>query len=335
MADVFEVDGCAEAEGRRLLTTAFETAPAGGGLAGAGLLRQVRRQAVRSRRARVLAPAGAVAALGGAAAALALTLTATVAGAPSAFAAVTAAAAKTSAESFQFTAVQSTRASAPAPTPVAAPAKIPDGWLRERLIGAFAPARGVGEESSAATPDRQVVFAGGHVYAPTPSYDKSAHGKPWLELLAWPQSAPASGILTPHGFADGQPVDPARLLALLKSITTVHAAGPASGPGWTGTKYTFTVGYRPGQSYPAYTGTVYVDTSGLVRRLVTKYDIYFLKWGSHHPVPVPITEDLTFSDFGCPVTVTPPPASQVDDLGQGIGAYENFIDAYMNALRGF
>src|ERR1700685_690273 len=71
MEDVREVDACAEAEGRLLLATAFETATAGDGLAGstlagAELLRRVRRRTTRQRRARALVPTGAVAALGGA-----------------------------------------------------------------------------------------------------------------------------------------------------------------------------------------------------------------------------------------------------------------------------
>ena len=54
MEDVREVDACVVAEGRRLLATAYETAPAGDGLAGSGtagaeLLRRVRRRATRRR----------------------------------------------------------------------------------------------------------------------------------------------------------------------------------------------------------------------------------------------------------------------------------------------
>jgi hypothetical protein len=81
-----------------------------------------------------------------------------------------------------------------------------------------------------------------------------------------------------------------------------------------------------------YTGTVYVDTKGLVRRLVTKFDSYVVKDSHRRLFTVHITDDVTFSGFGRPVTVTPPPASRVDDLGQGIGAYDNFIDAYASAL---
>jgi hypothetical protein len=96
---MIELDEGTEADGRRLLTTAFGAAGPGADAddiaRGADLLRQVRRRTARQRRTRrALVPAGAVTALAGAAAA-AVTLTATVASAPSAAAAVTAAAAKT------------------------------------------------------------------------------------------------------------------------------------------------------------------------------------------------------------------------------------------------
>ena len=69
--------------------------------------------------------------------------------------------------------------------------------------------------------------------------------------------------------------------------------GPASGPGWTGTKYAFTI--RAGKNGPvAVSGTVDVDKQGLVRDLVQTTTL--------QPVPgepgVTFTDDVTFSDFG-------------------------------------
>src|ERR1700733_13136330 len=206
MEDVQEVDAYAVAEGRRLLATAFETAPAGDGLAGSGLagaelLRRVRRRTTRQRRARALLPAGAVAALGGAAA-LAVTLTATVASAPSAFAAGSAAAAKTSAESFRVTMHGTSNELGST-----------SHW---EVTGAFAPSRGVGEEvvnSGKIT----VRYVGKHIYQKVQNLPGA--GKPWDEFKVWPMTP--TEIATSPQFGGEQAADPGILLSLLKSAGTV------------------------------------------------------------------------------------------------------------------
>jgi len=277
MDNVHELDGCDEAEGQRLLTAAFETVPAGEAPAGE-LLRQVRRHDKARRRVRTLVPAGAVAALGGAAA-VAVTLTATVAAAPSAFAAVTAAAAKTSAESFHVTVQQSTVAGSPS-----------GAVSSVRMAGAFDPSHGLGEETASSGTVSQVRYLGKHVYARFTKPNPLSHGKPWLESVNI-----------------GTPFDPGTFLAQLeKANTVVDDEGPASGPGWTGTKYAFVI--RAGKNGPvAVSGTLYVDEQGLVRHLVQTTTL--------QPVPGEpwerFTDDVTFGDFGVSVPVTAPPASQV------------------------
>lgn len=287
MEDVQELDGCAEAEGRRLLTAAFETAPvgeglAGSGLAGAELLRRVRRRSKARRRARALVPAGAVAALGGAAA-LGVTLTATVASAPSAFAAVTAAAAKTSAESFQVT-VQGSM-----------------GSQHILVTGEFNPAQRIGEETG---PDGlQFVYTGQHLYAHFANGIPGAPGKTWLELPELP-----STTATPIKLLTGSPLsvaqaNPQSLLAMLESVGSVKDEGPASGPGWTGTEYSFTVTPSGPIHGGTVIGTVDVDQQGRVLDLAATVPV--------QPGNTGITVNMTFSDFGVPVSVTPPPASLV------------------------
>ena len=103
-------------------------------------------------------------------------------------------------------------------------------------------------------------------------------------------------------------VTPQNLLTLLKSTSTVHDDGPVSGPGWTGTRYSFsaTAKYDPFQSVR---GTVYVDQQGQVRRLVVTS--VFRKDISSVTGIDSTTSDITFSDFGLRVSVTAPPASQV------------------------
>ena len=233
MEDVQEIDGHVEAEVRRLLATAFETAPGVHRQAGAELLRGVRRRTSRQRRARALVPAGAVAALGGAAAA-AVTLTATVASAPSAFAAVTAAATKTSAESFRVTAetFQATRHGANGETFPA---------VTMKATGEFAPSHGLGRElvldglgeqlTPGHTAKYQLLFIGTDLYlhSTVPNFTRAA-ANPWVEGKVWPQAVSESAVSPQFDVMD--PADPGALLSLLKSAGTV-TDGPASGPGWT------------------------------------------------------------------------------------------------------
>jgi hypothetical protein len=290
--------------------------------AGIDLLRGVRerqapaRQAQSLHRTRALVSAGAVTVVG-AAAALGLTLTATVASAPSAFAAVTAAAAKTAAESFTFSIDMTAVASS-------GNVSVSPG----QLIGAFDPANGAGELSTPATPGRQVLFAGGHWYSPVPPDATFAHGKPWVELLSWP--ALPSAVTVPGGFEDGKPIEPAELLALLKSVATVQAAGPASGPGWSGTKYTFTIAPTTQGGPTTTTGTVYVDSQGRVRRLDRVTVQRVSVDGSQRSITM--TDDVRFGGFDRPVKVATPSASQVYNLGQGPVGFDRFVDAYQYAV---
>jgi hypothetical protein len=267
---------------------------------GIDLLRGVReRQAPAWRpqsryRMRALVSAAAVAVVGGGAV-LAATLTATVATAPSAFAAVTAAAAKTSTESFRVSMnITATERSVQGTTRL--------DW---RVTGESDPSHGVGQETilSKATLSKEpleIRFIGQDIYvkvhAPT-------IGKPWAEAARWPRLTARQLVVTPD-FGSQEAVDPGALLALLKSAGTVTDEGPASGPGWTGTKYGFTVAASGGVS--SATGTAYVDSQGEVRRLLTV--ITLQTGGGYHSTS---TEDISFSDFGAAVSVTAPPASQV------------------------
>ena len=91
-----------------------------------------------------------------------------------------------------------------------------------------------------------------------------------------------------------------KILAEIKEEATVTVAGPASGPGWTGTRYAFSAP-KSGLS-----GTVTVDQQGRARALVQTIRT------PSAVNPFVMTQVLTFSDFGAPVTV--PPASGSDIL---------------------
>jgi hypothetical protein len=295
----------ADEDVRTLLRTGSSDLPPG-----IDLLRGVRdRQAPARRRARyrtrALVSAGAVALAAGGTV-LATTLTATVATAPPAFAAVTAAAAKTSAEGFHMTMKGVT--TEPVPRGRGATLVLPWG-----ITGEFDPSRDVGEETITLIhgPKTQVIYVGQQMYVHTdapqtknpPASGPGADPKPWIELAIWPRQS-ATAIAVSPDFAQ-QSVYPAALLGLLKSVGTVTDEGPASGPHWTGTKYGFSV-TAPKDTAGA-SGTVDVDGKGQVRRMLVT--LTFAVGGG---VQFTCTEDVEYSDYGVPVTVTVPPASQVD-----------------------
>jgi hypothetical protein len=195
-----------------------------------------------------------------------------------------------------------------------------------REEGAFDPLRHIGEETLLLHPELPAVseirYIGKYVYeyltAPGPGV---SDGKSWDEMLAPPPSFPSrnnNSSVIQNGLADlpndvmGGPVNPYNLLTVLKSLGTVHEDGPLSGLGWTGTRYSFNATVEDfiaasNTTRPA-RGTVYVDQQGRVRRFVltTVVQPPFRDLES-------ITTDVTFSDFGAPVSVTVPPANQVDN----------------------
>jgi hypothetical protein len=282
---------------------------------GIDLLRGLRdRQAPARRRSRyrmrALVSAGAVTVAGGGLV-LATTLTATVASAPPALAAVTAAAAKTSAEGFHMTMKAVT--TEPVPRGKGSTLVLPWG-----ITGEFDPSRNVTEETitSNHTPT-QVLYVGQQMYVHTdapqtknpPASGPQPETKPWVELAIWPRQSAIAIAVSPD-FAQ-QSVNPTALLRLLKSVGTVTDEGPASGPHWTGTKYGFSV-TAPKDTAGA-SGTVDVDGKGQIRRMLVT-----LTFAAGGGVQFTCTEDVEYSDFGAPVTVTVPPASQVDRLrGRG------------------
>jgi hypothetical protein len=140
-------------------------------------------------------------------------------------------------------------------------------------------------EGSEHTVERDV---GGYAY----SFGGGDHpgGKPWTR---------ANGSGSGLGFLTIDILNTAKqLLAEIKGQGTVTVAGPASGPGWTGTRYAYN---NPKYGFG---GTVTVDQQGRVRALTGTLRDTSLGLTSV------LTQTMTFSDFGAPVTVTPPPADQ-------------------------
>ncbi len=133
----------------------------------------------------------------------------------------------------------------------------------------------------------------------------------WLTDSA---NSPQAGRRWLHSPSDsaGQEVDalnPEKLLASLQtSKASVVATGTEQIGGQTTTRYDVTLprGERtvPESVFPEGTGQVYVDDDGRVRRL--RY--------SEGDDPR-TTNEVTFSDFGLPVSIEAPPASEVTEQG--------------------
>lgn len=243
------------------------------------LLAGVRRA---QRRRRVLVPATAATAVAAAAVAFV-----SVGGAPSAQATVSAAAAHTGGQSFRVHITEQDRT----------------------YDGAFDPARRTGQLASQVGEDR---YIGDTVYTRNPGHEKVAlpPGKSWI--AAPRMSADDLGkIGTAIEVIKLGPQDPQFVLQRLRSATRVRETGSASGNGWTGHRYSFTINDRRDAKGGVLTasGTVTVDSQGLVRVLafnVAKPD--------SKKVTDPrsaIDSVIEFRDYGVRVDVTAPPAAQV------------------------
>jgi hypothetical protein len=242
-----------------------------------------------SLRKQILAAAVVAAAAAGGAIVL---LTASAGHPPTPSVAVTSALASTSADSYSFTLHSS--------------GSFMGRQMHSEVVsGAYDPRHSLGTELLAATrtshgaPVRiQIRFTGRYVY--TQVAPGSGFGKAWNK-----SPVPSAGALPgydAYGFVTDQPVSPAALAGVLRSAGKVREVGSASGPGWTGTRYAFTA--RFAAAYESISGTVDIDQQGRVRRLTT-----ITTQGTHGRVTT--DRDLTFGDFGAPVPVTTPPASQV------------------------
>jgi hypothetical protein len=162
------------------------------------------------------------------------------------------------------------------------------------FTGAFDPVRRVGVITMIGE-DRETRFVGDLMYV------REAGASTWT---AYPRqgldTAPVAVALVKLA-----PLDPQALLRRLRSATDVREAGTAGGDGWSGKRFTFVVeATAEGKQLEArpepLTGAVVVDDQGRVRQL----EIGFGASGRR--------EIMEFSDFGTAVTVTAPPAGDVD-----------------------
>lgn len=271
-----------ETEARRLLAVATTDMPSGIDLLEGFTAARRRDRARRTRMGAVLSAGIAVAA------ALVTALTLTTAGsAPSARAAVSSALTRTlTTQSYHLTERTTSYSISNGRTRV----------FRYTCTSVADPVRHLGATSCPKVVDDKMTRTVGRYF-----YDYSAvpvHGKHWERVpAACVNQASASGTI--EGF---ETATPQQILAEIRKAYKVTVAGPVSGPGWTGTKYAF--GKQAAKIKLRVWGAVDVDKQGRARVIVVTFRL-----GDATEAGVR-TQVLTFSGFGAPVTVTPPPADQ-------------------------
>jgi hypothetical protein len=277
-------------------------------MAGDGLLQGVRGRHARRRRTRALMSAGAAAAATVAAAGV--LLSGTAAGPSPAMAAVTSALSRAATGSFHMNLVVTQHNTVPG-QPTMKPL---------RVTGALDLKRGHGNLKL--SNGWRTVIVGGKAYTkllPSQAVRYGTKGKLWT-VESGPAMQPpyaTDGASLAWDFNSDRPFDPQAVLALLKSGARVREEGHASGPGWSGTRYRFTISHPKGTKglVDSITGTVVVDGHRHIRSLI-QTTAFVANGVPHSKGKMIYTTDFTFSDFGVRVPVTPPPSSQVDhDLG--------------------
>jgi hypothetical protein len=301
-------------EARHLLAAAFETVP-DDPMAVDGLLRAVRTRHTRRRRSRALMLAGGAAAAAGTAAVALLSVD--VATAPPALAAVTGALSRAEAESFHMDlTVTASPALSDEPTPL-------------HITGELDLKRNTGQET--VSNGWQTRIVDGNAWTkilPSQTKQYQTGGKLWTTISKsvvedeLPYKT-AGGELA-WDFNSSRPFNPQAILAALNSYADVlKGEGPASGPGWTGTRYAFTISHPQGTGnlVDSITCTIDVDGQGQIRHLVQT--TVFATGGDSSTAGKQIYKgDFTFSDFGVRFSVTPPPANETDpDVGVGVLQY--------------
>ncbi|WP_062349913.1 hypothetical protein [Herbidospora yilanensis] len=150
------------------------------------------------------------------------------------------------------------------------------------FTGAFDPERRVGV--IVRNDGAETRFVGDTVYGKDPGDTKWFAGPRFDDELV---RAPGA-----VGLVKLMPLDPTAALSRLRAATEVTEQGPASGEGWTGTRFAFTL--PDGVS-----GLVDIDDQDRIRRL----EVTFAADGH--------TNVMEFGDFGTAVTVEAPPQDQI------------------------
>jgi len=166
--------------------------------------------------------------------------------------------------------------------------------------------QGIAEASG---PGLHELYVGGHVYlSGTPELPMAAPGM-WVGFRA-----SVSPSQFEQQFLDGQHPGADRPAQLgvgicddqtwLRSVHQLRVAGAASGPGWTGTRYTFTT--SGGGST-----TVIIDRQGRLRQVNVVVPAEHAVLDGQPLSLAPLQEQTSYTDYGAPVSLATPPADKV------------------------
>ena len=204
-----------------------------------------------------------------------------------------------------------------------------------------------------------VLSDGTDVYVNVPQLASLTGGKTWLELPITAAAATGSGAGA-GALSGGALGDPTKILSLLAQYGgTVTTVGPATVGGTPTTEYQANINLSqvaakaPASTRHPFTGTdrqglqklgitsvpvsVWVGSDGKLRQVQVTVDLSHAtlpslgaasgaSTSSTTPSALPVvTETIGFTDYGVPVMVTPPPASQVTDLSQTLQSLKSLL----------
>lgn len=186
------------------------------------------------------------------------------------------------------------------------------------------------------TGNGETRFIDGTLYARLPGslLARLSHGKRWVSVDLAELSAHGDGSF--QQFLTDSPTDPTTVLGFLRGAgSTVTRDGHDTVAGVPTTHYTVTLNLdqaAQGQSETTQRSLhelehqlgsntlpaqVWIDDQGRVRRIMVHENLKGTADSAQHGnVTVDVT--ATLSDFGAPVTITPPPADQTADLTQAL-----------------
>ncbi|HEX3784595.1 MAG TPA: hypothetical protein VHX38_33460 [Pseudonocardiaceae bacterium] len=185
--------------------------------------------------------------------------------------------------------------------------------------------------STGGTTGEQVILLDNNFYIQVPGMSDMSGGKPWMEIKTSDSSNPAAQFFTALVSSIQQSADPANMIKNIEASGTLTKSDSEQLNGEQTTHYSITVnidkmianqtnatmkqllGLAQQKGLTDYPVDVWLNSSGLP--VQTTIDMPSINMGAGASGGGLIT--VTYSNWGAPVTITPPPADQVGSLPTG------------------